>query len=74
MISSLKTANYQCFLLITGEPVKSENHKKKFEVKFSLATRCKKPFLDTNYGFCSRAWVGLKKITIISDIIKIRIL
>ena len=61
MISSLKTANYRCFLLITGEPVKSENHKKKFEVKFSLATRCKKPFLDTYYGFCSRGGVDLKK-------------
>ena len=43
-----------------------------FEVKFSLATRCKKPFLDSNYGFCWRGGGRLKKsyLSIILDIFR----
>jgi hypothetical protein len=41
--------------------VESENRQKKFEVKFFLATPCKKLFLDTCYGFCSRGGGHLKK-------------
>ena len=62
MCSSLQTANYRCFLLITGKPVESENRQINFEVQFFLATPCKKPFLGTCYGFCSRGGGAPKKI------------
>ena len=61
MISSLKTANYRCFPLITGKPVRLENRKKFSAVKILSATRCKKPFLDSSYGFCWRGGWHLKK-------------
>ena len=47
--------NYRCFLLITGS---LEIVKKKLRLNFC---RCKKPFLDSFYGFCWRGGAHLKK-------------